>query len=196
MGVNDQAHIVNSTFVYQVPLGKATKSVAATRSPRLLSGWEISGITQFQSGRPIGPILAACNLPNAGTCYADFNPSFTGRVRINGAWGDGDVRGANPPSYIDKNAFVSPAAYTYGNTPRTLAFDLRAPNFYNQDLSLRRIFTLRKDLRFSVGVDAFNVFNNVIFGGINLNITSAAFGRVSSQANTPRVLQLKARLEF
>ena len=36
----------------------------------------------------------------------------------------------------------------------------------------------------------------MIFGGINTNITSAAFGRVSSQANTPRVLQLKARLDF
>jgi hypothetical protein len=47
-----------------------------------------------------------------------------------------------------------------------------------------------------VGLDAFNVFNNVIFGGVNTNITSAAFGRVSSQANSPRVLQLKARLEF
>jgi len=47
-----------------------------------------------------------------------------------------------------------------------------------------------------MGIDAFNVFNNVIFGGINTNITSAAFGRVSSQANTPRVLQLKARLDF
>ncbi len=51
-------------------------------------------------------------------------------------------------------------------------------------------------MRLSVGVDAFNLFNNVIFGGINTNITSAAFGRVSSQANTPRVVQLKARVEF
>jgi hypothetical protein len=117
-------------------------------------------------------------------------------VRINGAWGDGDVRGATPPAYIDKNAFKSPAAYTYGDTPRTLPYGLRLPNSYNQDISLRRIFWIHNDVRLSVGMDAFNVFNNVIFGGINLNITSAAFGKVTSQANTPRVLQLKARVEF
>jgi hypothetical protein len=197
VGVNDQTHIFNSTFVYQVPLGKDHKLGGGSALGRsLLSGWEISGITQFSSGRPIGPIAAACNLPQAGTCYADFNPSFTGPVRINGDWGDGDIRGATPVSYIDRNAFQSPAAYNYGNTPRTLPLGLRLPNNYNQDISLRRIFTVRKDVRLSLGVDAFNVFNNVIFGGINANITSAAFGRVSSQLNTPRVLQVKARIEF
>jgi hypothetical protein len=36
----------------------------------------------------------------------------------------------------------------------------------------------------------------VVFGGIQTNITSTNFGRVSSQANTPRVAQLKVRLEF
>ena len=95
----------------------------------------MSGITQFRSGRPLGSIIGACNLPNAGTCYADFNPAFSGAVRINGDYGDGDVLGTNPPTYIDRNAFVSAPAFTYGNTPRTLAFDLRNPNSFNQDLS-------------------------------------------------------------
>jgi hypothetical protein len=197
VGVNDQPHILNSTFVYQVPLGKDHRIGGGSALSRaLLSGWELSGITHFESGRPLGPIGAACNLPNAASCYADFNPNFTGDVRINGGWGDGDVRGTSPPAYIDARAFVSPAAYTYGNTPRTLPHGLRNPNRFNQDLSVRRIFTIRSDVRLSLGVDAFNVFNNVVFGGINTTITDANFGRVSNQANTPRVLQLKARVEF
>jgi hypothetical protein len=65
----------------------------------------------------------------------------------------------------------------------------------NQDLRLRRTFRVR-DVRLRAGVDAFNVFNNVVFGGIGTNITSANFGRVSSQANSPRRLQLTARIEF
>jgi hypothetical protein len=86
-------------------------------------------------------------------------------------------------------------SFTYGNTPRTLAYDLRNPSSFNQDLSVRR------DIRISttklvLGIEVFNLFNTVVFGGINTNITSAAFGRVSSQANTPRVAQLKARFEF
>jgi hypothetical protein len=51
-------------------------------------------------------------------------------------------------------------------------------------------------VRLRAGVDAFNVFNNVVFGGIGTNITSANFGRVSNQANSPRRLQLTARIEF
>ena len=45
-------------------------------------------------------------------------------------------------------------------------------------------------------VDVFNLFNTVVFGGIQTNITNANFGRVSSQANTPRVGQIKVRLVF
>jgi hypothetical protein len=42
----------------------------------------------------------------------------------------------------------------------------------------------------------FTVFNTVVFGGINTNITNANFGRVSSQVNQPRVVQLKVRVTF
>jgi hypothetical protein len=197
VGVNDQAHIVNATFVYQIPLGKGHSVGSGNAFVRAIaSDWELSGITQYRTGRPLGSIAAACNLPNAGGCYADFNPAFSGDARINGEWGEGDVRGSAPPAYIDRNAFVSPAAYTYGNTPRTMAYGLRNPAYFNQDLSLRRTFHVNRRLRLKLGVAAFNVFNNVVFGGIGTNITSANFGMVSNQANAPRQVQLTARIEF
>ena len=165
-------------------------------SERSSRDWQVSGITQYRSGRPLGSITgAACNLQGAGNCYADFNPAFSGDVRINGDYGDGDVLGANPPTYIDRNAFQSAPAFTFGNTPRTLAYDLRNPSFFNQDLSVKRDFRIGRT-RLGLGVDVFNVFNNVIFGGIQTNITNANFGRVSSQANTPRVGQIKVRFTY
>jgi hypothetical protein len=112
------------------------------------------------------------------------------------------VLGPNPPTYIDRNAFQSAAPFTYGNTPRTMAFGLRNPSYFNQDLSIRRDFRLGKTWKLGVGADVFNVFNNVVFGGnaagggIQNNITNANFGRVSTQTNTPRVGQIKIRLEF
>jgi hypothetical protein len=197
VGVNDQPHILNAIAVYDLPFGSEGNWGSDNAFVRaLVSGWQVSSITQFRSGRPLGSIGAACNLPNAGTCFADFNPDFSGPVRINGDWGDGDVTGANPPAFIDRNAFVSPAPFTFGNTPRTLAHDLRNPSSFNQDLSVRRDFRISGRFKIGVGVDVFNVFNTVVFGGIQTNITNANFGRVSSQANTPRVIQLKARVEF
>ena len=196
VGVNDQPHVWNAMVVYNLPFGASGKPGSGNPIVRaIVKDWQVSGITQFRSGRPLGVIGAACNLPSAGGCYADFNPNFTGDVRINGDYGDGDVLGTNPPSYIDRAAFQSPAAFTYGNTPRTLAHDLRNPSYFNQDLSVRRDFRISR-VKLGVGVDVFNLFNNVIFGGIQTNITNANFGRVSSQVNTPRVGQIKVRLEF
>jgi len=196
VAVNDQPHVWNTMVVYNVPFGAEGKPGSSNPVLRaIVKDWQLSGITQFRSGRPLGSILAACNLPNAGTCYADFAPGFTGAVRINGDYGDGDVLGATPPTYIDRAAFQSPAAFTYGNTPRTLASDLRNPSLFNQDLSVRRDFHVAK-VRLGLGVDIFNVFNTVVFSGIQTNITNANFGRVSSQSNQPRVGQIKIRVEF
>jgi hypothetical protein len=77
-----------------------------------------------------------------------------------------------------------------------MAYGLRNPAYFNQDLSLRRTFHVNRRLRLKLGVAAFNVFNNVVFGGIGTNITSANFGMVSNQANAPRQVQLTARIEF
>jgi hypothetical protein len=197
VGVNDQPHIMNAILVYDVPFGGEGQRGSGNPLVRaLVHGWQVSGITQYRSGRPLGPILAACNLPSAGTCYADFNPNFSGPVRINGDYGQGDILGANPPSFIDRNAFVSPAAFTYGNTPRTLAFDLRNPATVNQDVSIKRDFRLAGHWKIGIGAEVFNLFNTVVFGGIQANITNANFGRVSSQVNAPRVAQLKVRVDF
>jgi hypothetical protein len=188
--------VLNAMVVYDMPFGAPGKPGSENAVVRaIVRNWQISGITQYRSGRPLGSIGAACNLPNAGTCYADYNPSFTGPVRINGDYGDGDVLGPNPPAYIDRAAFQSPAAFTYGNTPRTLAHDLRNPAYFNQDLSIRRDFRVSR-MRLGLGVDVFNVFNTVVFGGIQTNITNAAFGRVSSQVNTQRVAQIKVKVDF
>ena len=66
----------------------------------------------------------------------------------------------------------------------------------DQDLSIQRDFRAGGSVKLRIGAEVFNLFNTVVFGGINTNITNANFGRVSSQANTPRVVQLKLRLEF
>jgi hypothetical protein len=77
-----------------------------------------------------------------------------------------------------------------------MAHNLRNPHFFNQDFSIRREFPITETWRFELQGDAFNAFNNVRFGGININITNAAFGRVTNQANTPRVFQIAARIRF
>jgi hypothetical protein len=189
LSTTDQPHLVNAFYSYQLPFGKGQTFDPENKVVRaLVSGWQISGITRFSSGTPLGPFTATCNVPQAGTCWASYNPAFTGDPRLNG---DG---GATP--FINVAAFISPPSFTYGNTPATGAYGLRNPHFFNQDLSLSRSFQIRESLRFIFGVDSFNLFNNVRFGSIQTNITNANFGRAAAQVNLPRVFQFKARLQF
>ncbi|MEP6900208.1 MAG: TonB-dependent receptor [Actinomycetota bacterium] len=189
LSTTDQPHILNAFYSYQLPFGKGKMFNPDNKIIRsIISGWELSGITRTSSGFPLGPFTATCNVPQAGTCWASYNPNFTGNVRLKG---DG---GATP--FINVNAFVSPASFTYGNTPATGAYGLRNPHFFNQDLSLTRNFQVRENLRFVFGADAFNLFNNVRFGTINTNITNVNFGKAAAQVNLARVFQFKFRVEF
>jgi len=199
LSTTDQPHLLNAFYSYELPFGRGRMIDPGNRAVRwVVSGWQISGITRFASGTPLGPFTANCNVPQAGTCWASYNPNFTGPVRINGDWGNGNVLGAvaSTTPFIDVNAFISPASFTYGNTPATGAYGLRNPHFFNQDVNVSRNFQIRETLRLAFGADAFNLFNNVRFGTINTNITSASFGKPGAQINLPRVVQFKLRIEF
>jgi len=189
LSTTDQPHLLNAFYSYQLPFGKGQRFDPENKvAQAVVSGWQISGITRYASGTPLGPFTATCNVPQAGTCWASYNPAFTGDVRLKG---DGGVT-----PFINANAFISPASFTYGNTPATGAYGLRNPHFFNQDLSLSRNFQIRESLRFVFGADSFNLFNNVRFGSINTNITNANFGKAAAQTNLPRVFQFKLRVEF
>ena len=196
----DQPHVFNAFFSYDLPFKEGGMFDPGNKAARaVLGGWTFSGITRFASGIPLGPFIGTCTLPQAGTCYANYNPAFTGSARINGAWGNGQVLGpvANATPFIDKTAFVNAPAFTYGNTPVLGAYGLRSQHLLNTDLGLARTFWVREDLKFVLGVDAFNIFNYVRFGmAANYNnITNAAFGKVGSQNNLPRVFQFRFRIE-
>jgi hypothetical protein len=131
-----------------------------------------------------------------GTCYPNYNPSFTGDVRIHGAYGSGSALGSTPTVYISKAAFVDPAPYTVGNVARSAAFGLFVQHLVGADLSLRREFKMRERVNLVLQADGFNMGNSVYFAAPGANIDSANFGTVSSQANQPRRMQLSGRVTF
>jgi hypothetical protein len=188
----DPSHTINMLLVYSLPFGKGQPLGGANKAVDILAGhWQLSSITTYRSGVLFGTIGASCNTPSAGSCYADYNTAFTGRVRINGDYGSGDVRST---AYVDVAAFKSPAPYTYGTTPRTGVFGLRGPSNYNESLSLRRDFPIRENMKLSFVADALNAFNLVRFALPNLTITNTNFGKITGVANSPRVVQFSLRL--
>lgn len=195
IGTNDMTHVISLAWVYELPFGKGHALGGSNRAvDAVVGGWELSGLQQYSSGTPFGSIGAACNVPYAGGCYADYNPGFSGPVRINGSFGHGNPKSGIP--YLDINAFKNPAPFTFGDTPATAAYGLRNPWSLNESVSLSKKFALVKSTSLKLQADAFNLFNRTIFGGISTNITSSNFGSVSGQANSPRNLQFEAYFYF
>jgi hypothetical protein len=161
----------------------------------LLGGWQLSGITTARQGNGWGSVAANCTLPSAGSCYADLNANFTGPIRINGSPSDANLRATNAPSFLATGVFLNPAAYAYGNSPRSYVYKLHNVNSFNQNASLKREFRLRERMKLALQIDASNVYNMVIFGNPSNAFNSTAYGKVTS-ANSPRVVQFNGRLTF
>lgn len=70
---------------------------------------------------------------------------------------------------------------------RIFFFGIAGPSGYDEDLSLKRDFGIHETLKLALQVDAINIFNFVNFNAPNLSITSTGFGKITSQANSPRV---------
>lgn len=191
VSTSDRPHQFSLAYVYALPFGRGHNIGNGRIADLLIGGWQISGISQYSSGKPLGIIGGSCNVPYTGGCYADYGSS--GVARINGSYGSGNPR---TTPYINVKAFKNPAPFTFGNTPRTMAYGLRNPLSLNEDVSVGKDFHASDRLTVRFQADAFNVLNRTVFGGIGTNINSSNFGFVSSQANSPRKLQMEGYIRF
>ena len=183
--------------VYDLPFGAEGSRAAATRRARARA--RLAGLGHHAV--PLGP-AARLDPRRRATCRTPARATRTS-IRTSRApcastatTATATCSAPNPPSYIDRNAFVSPPAFTYGNTPRTLAHDLRNPSYFNQDLSIQRDFVRRRRLKLGLGVEVFNLFNTWCSAAstpTSRTPTSAGSARRRTQ---PRVAQIKVRVEF
>lgn len=206
-GTTDSRNVVNLYGVYSLPY--TMKSQGPFLAKALLGDWKLAGIYSFHSGTPIAITLNSCpSLYYQGTCYPNLNPSYAGSARINGSWGHGVTGKDTAVNFINPAAFSTPYNETFGNAPRTAPYNLRGPAMWDMDMSLKRDVPLHEHVDLLLGVSAYNVTNSVIFaignttvqatqpGQTVLDTSSAALGQVKGQANTPRDIQLSARINF
>ena len=97
--------------------------------------------------------------------------------------------------WFNTTAFATPAQGTFGNI-RPNPF--QAQRYWNLDLSLFRGFPISGEGRkLEFRAEAFNLFNTVIFGSPGNDVSnSSGFGKVTSTANSARVLQFGLRFIF
>lgn len=183
----DTPHQLVLSYVYELPFGKGKMLINRGGALNAIAGgWQFNGITLFQSGPPL-----QVNGGNANGAFAG-----TQRPNWNGKNATYDTRiEERLAAAFDTSAFSLNAPFTFGNAPRLMP-NLRGPRSTNFDFSLFKNFAINDRFRAQFRAEAFNVFNHPQFGIPATSITTTTFGRISSQQNSPRDIQLALKLLF
>lgn len=175
------------SYVYELPFGPGKRLMNRRGAiGKMVGGWQVNGITLFQSGPPLQISGGNANGAFAGT----QRPNWSGRnATLEGMISERLGR------YFDTSAFTMNAPFTFGNAPRMMP-NLRGPGSSNFDLSVFKNTPINERIRLQFRAEAFNAFNRAQFGNPNTSINSTAFGRISSQQNSPRGIQFALKLLF
>jgi outer membrane receptor protein involved in Fe transport len=183
----DLPQVFTAGWVWAVPIGKGGFSTGNRVSDYMLGNWQINGIATLESGRPY-TVGDEGDIANTG----NFNFVGSGYERPNRV-GNPKPQHQTPSQWINPAAFVAPAQYTFGNTPRN---SLRTEPFKNLDASLFREFPVFEAVKLQLRLDSFNSFNHPVWGTPNTCENCANFGVVTSTVSNARQLQLSGKIVF
>jgi Carboxypeptidase regulatory-like domain/TonB-dependent Receptor Plug Domain len=190
----DRTHILNLSYNYYFPdIARGALNKRFLRG--VFNGWQMSGITTFQSGTPIRLRFSENN--GLGIGQNDIARAFFGTdaFNINGAQNVGGItpvylrdprisnNGKIGDRIFDINAFGIPAFGTSG--PAQIPFYLRSPSRSNFDVTLFKNFRVSESKSFQFRTSFFNLFNqaypfidvnNAANSDVNLNLITACNG--------------------
>ena len=90
-------------------------------------------------------------------------------------------------------AFAQPAAGAFGTIARN---SIKGPGFHKVDLALSRLVPMGATRNLEFRVEVFNLFNTFNWGLPNSNFGSGTFGRITTQAGDPRIMQFGIKYGF
>jgi hypothetical protein len=197
-GLNEpQIFIAN--FVYKEPFFREQHGLAG----HTLGGWELSGITTFESGLSFNAFqysdpFGCVTPPNATSgCEAGTYP---GGLGINGPNYDILARPdlVKPVHLIKKGLqWFDPSSFTaaQGHFGSEGAGNILSPGFEKVDLGLMKNFRMSESISLQMRAESFNVFNHTNFDSIDSGFTDGSFGEADG-AHEGRKMQFSGKLYF
>ena len=179
----DERHLATISYVYKLPLKNFPRNfidLVEEREPQdktvpkanccsalanqFLDGWELSGVTLYQSGTPFTVINSA---GNTGISLTD-NAGVSSGLGIAASYPDVvkglPAPGSNSQSFGpligNPSRFVAPRGLTFGNAGRNF---LNNPARLNFDLTVLKHFKIRESGQLEFRAEAFNILNHTQF---------------------------------
>jgi outer membrane receptor protein involved in Fe transport len=157
---------------------------------RILGGWSLSAVVKLSHGTPFTVIDTGVGDLNFDG-FSENRPVLVDRSVLGRAVDDPD-RG---PQQLPREAFRRTTFADIGRdiVGRNTFFidDVR-----NVDLGFYKTFGITHTHKLQTRLEAYNVFNRTQFGFPTVDLANANFGRVLSQQNGPRTMQLTFRYFF
>ena len=198
-----QTFVVN--YVYTLPFYRQQRGLIG----KALGGWQISGITQLDSGQ--STIITQsldpfdCQPAPAGSTAQCLAGTYPGGINI-----DTSVIAPRPDrvapvrllkkqsEWFTTNSFKDAVGH-FGNSPNGV---LLSPGLDLWDLSAIKNIAIGSHVKFEFRGEFFNAFNHTNFGapsidggGIGTSVDSSTFGKITG-AHDPREIQLGGKLIF
>jgi hypothetical protein len=169
--------------LYELPFGRGKALGGSLTGPleKIISGWQLTGITTFQSGFPLTATLSFDNTNTGGLNVPDRigNPQLPSSERSIDRW-------------FDTSALALPPQFVQGNAGRNY---LDAPGYKNFDIGLIKNIRIGENKLVQFRAEFFNAFNNVNFDPPDMVFGVQTFGRISS-AGLSREIQFGLKVQF
>jgi hypothetical protein len=190
----DQKHKFTGSWMYDLPFGENHRFASRGALSHILDGWQLSGSATVGSGFYF--------TPNVRGGDVDISRGVSGSQRPNYVVGQ-PIALANPTSleWFNTAAFcyapnspicVNPNGSSYGDAGRYI---IEGPGQFSVNMALSKTIQIRETRALELRMQATNVFNNVVFSGINTTVNSQTFGEVTSVGSMRRLTML-ARFRF
>lgn len=197
-GLNEP-NIFVANFVYKEPFFREQHGLAG----HALGGWELSGITTFESGLSFNvyqypdPFGCVADTTTANGCAAN---TFPGGLGIYGPDYDILARPDQTSSlklpktqkqWFDTSVFTTAQGH-FGDGG---IGNILSPGFEKVDLGLMKNFRFTEGSSLQLRAEAFNVFNHTNFDGIDNGLGDGTFGQATG-THEPRIMQFSGKFYF
>jgi len=185
-----QRFVVN--YVWDLPIRKYNGFAG-----KVLDDWQVSGITQFQSGFPIriqtqndqelisSLFFLGADAPQLTGSLQTFSGKAVQTLNVNGSPQTGHF-------FLNTNNFSDPPPGQFSTTPRSICC---GPGENQWDISFSKKLTINESRYFQFRYDIFNLFNKTEFVNPDGNFSNTTFGQVL-QARDPRLMQFALKFYF
>jgi hypothetical protein len=205
---NNRKHIFNAAYSYD--FGRLVRHRFAGA---VMNGWQISGITQIQSGvnltghrgQNFAMNLNAFKIP--GTTHNVSSASLFGTPNILLT----PILTCDPTENLAPQQFINASCFSFPRNPgergATILPAIYGPAFFNSDLGLFKTFSISEGKRLQFRANAYNFLNHPLWSfPANQNLT-LGFNGTTGQLNTPlfgttttkqgrRIIQFAATFSF